>query len=217
MVEQVKQKLAQDPNNAEGWIVLARTYYVTGRAPEAAQAYEKAVALLPADADILADYADALGVAQGRSLDGKPAELVERALKANPTHWKANALAGTIAYNRKNYAKAVAHWETTKAGVPPGSPIAQSIEGSIARGAAARRHARRPRGDGIPAASPADARARRRSAGARAAAPGGARQRAADASPAGSRSPRRSPPTSRPTTRSSSSPGPPTARACRSR
>jgi cytochrome c-type biogenesis protein CcmH len=155
MIEQVKQKLAQEPGNAEGWIVLARTYYVTGRAPEAAQAYEKAVALLPADADILADYADALGVAQGRSLDGKPAELVERALKANPTHWKANALAGTIAYNRKNYAKAVSHWETTKAGVPPGSPIAQSIEGSIAE---ARQLAGMPAASaspGLPAAAPA--------------------------------------------------------------
>lgn len=132
MIEQVKQKLASDPSNVDGWVVLARTYYVTGRAQEAAQAYEKATALLPDNADLLADYADALGVAQGRSLDGRPAELIARALKADPGHWKANALAGTIAFNRKEYAKAVAHWERTKAAVPPESPIAQTIAGSIA-------------------------------------------------------------------------------------
>jgi len=128
----VKEKLAADPNNLEGWVVLARTYYVTQRPNEAAAAFERAVTLAPEDADLLADYADTLGVVQGRSLEGKPSEIVERALKANPNHWKANALAGTIAFERKQYAKAVAHWERTKAAVPPGSPVAQSIDGSIA-------------------------------------------------------------------------------------
>lgn len=132
MIGQVKEKLAADPNNVDGWVVLARTYYVTGRAAEAAQAYEKATSLAPGDADLLADYADALGVAQGRSLEGKPAALVARALEANPNHWKANALAGTLAFNKKDYAKAAGYWEKTKAAVPPESPIAQSIAGSIA-------------------------------------------------------------------------------------
>lgn len=132
MIGQVKEKLAADPSNVDGWVVLARTYYVTGRAPEAAQAYEKATSLAPGDADLLADYADALGVAQGRSLEGRPAELVARALKADPSHWKANALAGTLAFSKKEYAKAVGYWEKTKAAVPPESPIAQSISGSIA-------------------------------------------------------------------------------------
>ena len=132
MIGQVKQKLAQDPSNIDGWVVLARTYYVTGRASEAAVAFERAVALAPNDADLIADWADTLGVAQGRSLEGKPAELIERALKANPSQWKANALAGTIAFNRKQYVKAAEYWERARANVDPGSPIAQSIEGSIA-------------------------------------------------------------------------------------
>ncbi len=165
MVEQVKQKLAQDPNNAEGWIVLARTYYVTGRAPEAAQAYEKAVALLPADADILADYADALGVAQGRSLDGQPAELVERALKANPTHWKANALAGTIAYNRKDYAKAVVALGDHQGRRSAGLADRAVDRGQHRGGPAARRHAGGPRGDGPSRSGSSRAGPRRSSAG----------------------------------------------------
>ena len=131
MIGQVKQKLAQDPSNVDGWVVLARTYYVTQRPAEAAAAFERAVALAPNDADLIADWADTLGVAQGRSLDGKPEELIGRALKANPSQWKANALAGTIAFNRKQYAKAVEHWERARANVDPGSPIAQSIAGSI--------------------------------------------------------------------------------------
>jgi cytochrome c-type biogenesis protein CcmH len=131
MIGQVKQKLAQDPSNIDGWVVLARTYYVMQRPAEAAAAFERAVALAPNDADLIADWADTLGVAQGRSLDGKPEELVQRALKANPSQWKANALAGTIAFNRKQYAKAVEYWERARANVDPGSPIAQSIAGSL--------------------------------------------------------------------------------------
>ncbi len=150
MIGQVKQKLAQDPSNIDGWIVLARTYYVTQRPQEAAAAFERAVALAPNDADLIADWADTLGVAQGRSLDGKPAELVQRALKANPSQWKANALAGTIAFNRKQYPQAVEYWERARANVDPGSPIAQSIAGSLEE---ARQLA------GMPAAPPAGAKA----------------------------------------------------------
>ena len=132
MIGQVKQKLAQDPSNIEGWVVLARTYYVTQRPAEAAAAFERAVALAPNDADLIADWADTLGVAQGRSLEGKPAQLIERALKANPSQWKANALAGTIAFDRKQYAKAAEYWERARANIDPDSPMAQSIAGSIA-------------------------------------------------------------------------------------
>jgi cytochrome c-type biogenesis protein CcmH len=65
-------------------------------------------------------------------LRGKSLELIERALKADPTHWKALALAGTAAFNRKDYGQAVAYWERMKKTVPPDSPIAGSIDASIA-------------------------------------------------------------------------------------
>ena len=70
------------------------------RFPEAARAYERAVALLPGDADLLADYADALGATQN-GLAGKPTQIIEQALKADPTQWKALALAGTAAFDRQ--------------------------------------------------------------------------------------------------------------------
>jgi cytochrome c-type biogenesis protein CcmH len=132
MIEEVKARLAQDPGQSEGWVILARTYYSQNRYPEAANAFERAVALLPGDAALLADYADALGAAQGGTLQGKPLELVARALAVDPTQWKALALAGTAAFDRKDYAQAVTYWEKMKATVPTGSPLAQSIDSSIA-------------------------------------------------------------------------------------
>ena len=125
-------KLDKEPGNAEGWIILARTYYAMNRHAEAARAFERAVALVPDNAELLADYADALGAAQGGTLAGKPMELVQRALKIDPSQWKALALAGTVAFDRKDYAQAVAYWERMKATVPPESSIAKSIDSSIA-------------------------------------------------------------------------------------
>jgi cytochrome c-type biogenesis protein CcmH len=132
MIARVKERLAAKPDDLEGWSVLARTYRALGRESEAVFAFERAVALAPNDADLLADYADAIAVTQNRSLEGKPEEIIARALRANPAQWKANALAGTIHFQRGDHAKAIAYWERAKTAVPPDSPVAQAIEASLA-------------------------------------------------------------------------------------
>ena len=131
MADKLRAKLAQEPENGEGWAMLARTYYALQRYQEAAFAYEEAVKRLPDNADLLADYADTLGVVQGQSLEGKPLEVINHALQVNPTQWKALALAGTAAFDRKDYAAAVGYWERLKGSIPPGSEMSQSIDASI--------------------------------------------------------------------------------------
>ena len=132
MAAQLSAKLQQEPNNAEGWVMLARTYYALKRFPDAAHAFDRAVALVPDNGPLLADYADALGSAQGGTLAGKPQDLIARALKADPNSWKANALAGTAAFDAKDYGKAVFYWERTKANVPPDSEFSKGLDASIA-------------------------------------------------------------------------------------
>jgi cytochrome c-type biogenesis protein CcmH len=132
MIGKLAERMKANPGDAQGWAILARSYYVTGRFAEAAEAYGKLVELMPNDADILADYADALAMSQGRKLAGKPMELVQRALKADPNQWKALALAGTDAFDRKDYRAAVGYWERLRTSVPPESDMAQSLESSIA-------------------------------------------------------------------------------------
>jgi cytochrome c-type biogenesis protein CcmH len=131
MAASLAAKLEKDPSNAQGWVMLAHTYYSMKRFAEATKAYERAVALVPGNADLLADYADALGATQ-QGLEGKPLALVERALEADPNQWKALALAGTAAFDRRDYKQAVAYWERLQASVPPDSQIGKSIAASIA-------------------------------------------------------------------------------------
>ena len=70
-------------------------------------------------------------MSQGRRLTGKPLQLVQRALQINHTQWKALAMAGTEAFERKDYSAALDYWQRLLASVPPGSQVAQQIQGSI--------------------------------------------------------------------------------------
>ena len=131
MITQIKQRLEKEPNNVEGWAILARTHYTMGNFQEAANAYAKLSTLLPNDADMLADYADALAMSQGRSFAGKPLELVRQALQIDPTQWKALAMSGSEAFDRKDYSAAADYWQRLQDAAPADSPIRQRVQGSI--------------------------------------------------------------------------------------
>jgi cytochrome c-type biogenesis protein CcmH len=130
MTTKLAARLAKEPDNVDGWVMLARTYYQQRKFPEAAQAYDKLTKLLPNEADLYADYADALAMAQGRRLGGQPMELVKKALELDPNQWKALAMAGTEAFDRKDYKSAITYWERLKANAG-NEPIGKQIQASI--------------------------------------------------------------------------------------
>ncbi|HEX5639544.1 MAG TPA: c-type cytochrome biogenesis protein CcmI [Burkholderiaceae bacterium] len=130
MTTKLAARLANEPDNVDGWVMLARTYYQQRKFPEAAQAYDKLTKLLPNEADLYADYADALAMAQGRRLGGQPMELVKKALELDPNQWKALAMAGTEAFDRKDYKSAITYWERLKANAG-NEPIGKQIQASI--------------------------------------------------------------------------------------
>jgi len=131
MTTKLAARLEKEPDNVDGWVMLARTYYSQRKFQEAAGAYEKLTALLPNEPDLYADYADALAMAQGRQLAGKPMELVKKALALDPNQWKALAMAGTDAFERKDYKAAVAYWEKLRDTSGSDSPIGKQIQASI--------------------------------------------------------------------------------------
>ena len=116
--ERLKIKLEQNPNDGVGWALLARSYVEIGRHADAVAIYEKAMKLIPDDPQLLVDYADALGLLHGRKLAGKPELLIQQALKIDPNHVKALMLAGTVAYDRKEFGQASQYWERASANLP---------------------------------------------------------------------------------------------------
>lgn len=132
MVEKLAKRLQAEPGDATGWGMLGRSYTALNRFPEASVAFAQAVKLLPGDAQLLADYADALAMAQGRKLAGEPRRLIARALAADPNHVKALALAGSAAFDAGEYVEAVRYWERLMRILPPDSEMASSVAASIA-------------------------------------------------------------------------------------
>lgn len=132
MADKLAERLKAQPDDADGWAMLARSYAVLGRNPEAVSAYKKAVELQADDASLLADYADALATQNQRQLSGEPARLIARALKLEPDNLKALALAGTEAFERKDYAAAVKHWDRAVQVGPADSALVQQAKGGAA-------------------------------------------------------------------------------------
>jgi cytochrome c-type biogenesis protein CcmH len=132
MVVKLAERLQDNPADGEGWLMLARSYNALGRFPEASAAFGRATSLLPADAQLLADYADTLAMAQGRRLRGDPEQIIKRALEVDPRNIKALALSGSVAFEREDYAGAVGEWRKVLAVVPGDSSVAERIRTSIA-------------------------------------------------------------------------------------
>jgi len=133
MVERLAARLRENPDDADGWTMLGRSYAALGRFGEAVDAYAKAAVRAPRDARLLADFADALAMARGRSLQGEPEKLVLRALEIEPRNLKALALAGTAAFERKAFAAAADYWQRMLPLVPPDSEDAQIIRDNVAQ------------------------------------------------------------------------------------
>ena len=111
--------------------MLARSYTVLGRFGDAIPAYARAAELQPNNAALLSDYADAVAATQQTANNPRSIALIERALKADPKYPKALALAGSAAFDRGEYAVAIAHWQKIADQLPPGSELAPRVQAMI--------------------------------------------------------------------------------------
>jgi cytochrome c-type biogenesis protein CcmH len=107
--------------------MLARSYNSMERFGEATGAYAKATELKPTDADLWAEYAFATAMTNNRKIDDKAMELINQALKVDPENAKALQLAGTAAFDNRDYKKAIEFWQRVVNRVPPGSEVAQAL------------------------------------------------------------------------------------------
>lgn len=130
MVAKLADRLKQNPDDPKGWIMLARSYKMMGRYPEAAEAYSHAQSLVEQDPGLLADYAEMLAIS-GNGFKGKPTELLNKALKLSPEDPQVLLLAGAAAGERRDFKAAVAYWEKVMPQLEPGSEEAQALGAAI--------------------------------------------------------------------------------------
>lgn len=131
MVSGLAAKLETEPDNLQGWAMLARSYKAMGRMPDALRAYERAGKLLDSNAELLIDYADTLAASAG-GFNAKVLALIDQALKLDPANLQGLWLRGTAAFEAKQYAKASADWERLLQLLPPDAEDANVVKANIA-------------------------------------------------------------------------------------
>jgi len=135
-IEQLQRHLSRQPRDGRGWVLLARAQADRSEFKAAADAYEKALTVsekVAKDPGVLCEYADALGMAQGGRLAGRPAELIAKALAINPAHPAALEMAGSVAYEEGRFADAVRYWKQLLADLAPGSDRHAELSEAVAR------------------------------------------------------------------------------------
>ncbi|MCG6859814.1 MAG: c-type cytochrome biogenesis protein CcmI [Chromatiaceae bacterium] len=132
MVKRLAEKLEQDPNNLKGWMMLGRTYFATGQPERALDALEKAYGLAPENPDVLVAYAEAVAANKGSELAGRPAELIQTALKIDPEHTSARWLEGLASFQSNQFDQAARQWEALVSTFDPDGDEAKELRRYIA-------------------------------------------------------------------------------------
>jgi cytochrome c-type biogenesis protein CcmH len=130
MVAGFAAKLEKEPENYQGWAMLARSYKSMGRFPEAMRAYERTGPMLETSADLLVDYADTMAAGAG-GFNDKVTALIDKALRIDPNNAQGLWMRGTVAFETGGYARAVADWERLLALLDPESEDARVVAANI--------------------------------------------------------------------------------------
>lgn len=131
LVERLAERLAEDPNNVDGWLTLGRTYFTMRRPEQALEAVARAYALAPERPEVMLAYAEAMAANSNNSLEGKPAALIEQVLAAEPDNASARWLSGMLYYQRGQFTAAATAWKRILDETDPASEDAADLREMI--------------------------------------------------------------------------------------
>ncbi|MBK8121098.1 MAG: c-type cytochrome biogenesis protein CcmI [Sulfuritalea sp.] len=132
LVTKLAARLEQNPDNPQGWAMLARSYKSLGRWDDAERAFGRIGPDLDRNAELLAEYAEML-VQKNQGFGEDSRKLIQQALRIEPANMLALFLGGGEAFAGGRYAEAAALWERLLPQLEAGSEDARMVESSIAK------------------------------------------------------------------------------------
>ncbi|MCK4586234.1 MAG: c-type cytochrome biogenesis protein CcmI, partial [Gammaproteobacteria bacterium] len=131
-IRNLQDRLQGNPDDIDSWVMLARSYYFMKQYAAASETFARASSMLQdSNPELLADYADALAMANGRNMAGRPYELVKKALAIQPRLQKALWLAGTASYQAQDYTTTLGYWKRLAAIFPKDSDNYKQMQKNI--------------------------------------------------------------------------------------
>jgi cytochrome c-type biogenesis protein CcmH len=132
MVAGLAEKMKANPDDAEGWLMLGKSYKYMEQFPKAADAFANAYRLIGDRPDVMLLYAEALAFAADKNLAGKPSELIFKALALDPENPNGLWLAGLAKVQQGDARGAAALWRKLEASLPEGSGARKEMQQIIA-------------------------------------------------------------------------------------
>ena len=132
----LERQIAKYPRDNRARVLKARMDLQAGRYELAADGYRAALAAAPKvarDAGVWVELAEAQGLRQGGTLAGEPRELIRRALGLQADHPQALDLAGSAAYEAREFTAAARYWQRLIAQIPTSDPRHGELAAAIAR------------------------------------------------------------------------------------
>jgi cytochrome c-type biogenesis protein CcmH len=121
MSDQLRQRLAENPNNAEGWVMLGRIERALARFDPADEAFKKSLSIAAND-DVRIERAEVLAQKNQGKFEGEPWDIIQSVLKADPEHGNALLLAGSAAFSQGQFQDALKYWDKVRGLLPVSSP-----------------------------------------------------------------------------------------------
>jgi cytochrome c-type biogenesis protein CcmH len=131
MVEKLAKRMKDDPSDAQGWIMLARSYKVLKRYPEAVDAMRKAVAIIGDEPETLLQLADVIAMQNGGTLKGEPATLITKALERDANNDMGLWLNGLANAETGKFNEAIVSWQKFQSHYKPEDADFQEVQGLI--------------------------------------------------------------------------------------
>ncbi len=133
MIDALVQRLEREPNDAEGWYMLGRTYVAVERPMDAIGAFQQSVDVGGEQPEVLIAMAEAIALSTRGQVVGRAADLLEKALQLSPDNEKGLWLAGIGAYQAGDLPAAVKHWQRLEQRLPAGSQQLQVVQEYISQ------------------------------------------------------------------------------------
>jgi cytochrome c-type biogenesis protein CcmH len=111
VVVRLKERLAAQPDNDEGWYMLARTLVNMGEYEEAAASFDRLVNRYPQDSTLLSYRAESLYMADARQITPRVQNAIDATLAVEPEAMNILEMLGMNAYANGQYAAAIGYFE----------------------------------------------------------------------------------------------------------
>ena len=112
-VAQIEARLAQTPDDARGWTVIAPAYVEQGRFADAANAYRKVIELEGANPNLLTGLAEALLLEANGAGSAEAMTLLQTAADADPAHVQSRLYLAAELMRQEDYDAAADYWQQT--------------------------------------------------------------------------------------------------------